>query len=228
MDILRPFMMLSIEPVVVEPNYVNLILDVAVKYDPRKTTRSTNTLQSALISTVQEYDRINLNTFNKDFRHAELITELKTLDPSITSVLASYYVAASFTADVASGALREYTVSFANPIKEGTVSIEGFVHAGNNTSQTLYKIVDIAGELFLQRIESGIITIVETAYQNNRIGTIDYATGTLNFVANFTSTSDAENILKVVAVPESLDFDTSFNTILQVDFSSLNMAVSQE
>ena len=70
------FNMVSITPEVVDPDIIDLIFSVTVKYDSRKTTLSSGAVAEAVIDTIQTYKTNNLLKFGSIFRYSTLTTNI--------------------------------------------------------------------------------------------------------------------------------------------------------
>jgi len=82
-DILKGKNVVSITPVIVDPNFTYLELDVFFKYNPNLTDRTEVDLLSVVRDTISDYDFNNLNKFDGVFRHSQLLRAIDNADPSI-------------------------------------------------------------------------------------------------------------------------------------------------
>lgn len=82
-DILKGKNVVSITPVIVDPNFTYLELDVFFKYNPNLTDRTQVDLLSVVRDTISDYDFNNLNKFDGVFRHSQLLRAIDNADPSI-------------------------------------------------------------------------------------------------------------------------------------------------
>ena len=144
--------MVSITPEVVDPDIVDLIFSVTVKYDSRKTTLSSGAVASAVIDTIQSYKTNNLLKFGAIFRYSTLSTDIDKTNSSIinnlTTITAKKGISPSTTT---AGA---YTIDFNNQIYNPSTTYEGAV------SSTAFAYTDAAG------------TAYDTAYMDDLNGTL--------------------------------------------------------
>jgi hypothetical protein len=87
---------LSITPVLVDPQRVTLVLDVLFKYNSNLGLLSTNQLQNKVFTVVSEFNRDYLESFEKVFRHSNLLRSIDTCDASILNSLVRVFVSKTF------------------------------------------------------------------------------------------------------------------------------------
>jgi hypothetical protein len=85
-SVIAPISVLTVTPEFVEADYNFLNLSFDVDYDSTQTTLTETQLINTIISAVENYANLNLNTFNSEFRLSRL---LRTVDDSENSVLSS-------------------------------------------------------------------------------------------------------------------------------------------
>ena len=96
LDFLDSKKILSITPVLVDPERVTLVLDVLFKYNNNLGTLSTNQLQNKVFNVISEFNRDYLESFEKVFRHSNLLRSIDTSDTSILNSLVRVYVSKTF------------------------------------------------------------------------------------------------------------------------------------
>lgn len=82
-EVIKPISVLTVVPVVVDPDYNYLLLNTKVLYDQKKTTLTSGQIKDSVIATMYQFGRDTLNTFNSVFKMPELITKIQTSDLSI-------------------------------------------------------------------------------------------------------------------------------------------------
>lgn len=82
-EVIKPISVLTVVPVVVDPDYNYLLLNTKVLYDPKKTTFTAGQIKDSVIATVKQFGTNTLNTFNSVFKLPELITNIQTSNLSI-------------------------------------------------------------------------------------------------------------------------------------------------
>jgi hypothetical protein len=82
-SIINPISVITVEPVIVDPdyNYVQVICNVL--YDQRKTSYTSGQIETLVKTAINNYSIKNLNTFNSTFSSSDLITSISNTDASI-------------------------------------------------------------------------------------------------------------------------------------------------
>lgn len=81
--ILKPISVLTVEPEIVDPDYVFIKLDIKVVYDNKKTTLTASQVGSKVRSAVFSFANETLNNFNSTFSFPDLIYAIQNADSSI-------------------------------------------------------------------------------------------------------------------------------------------------
>jgi hypothetical protein len=84
-DVIKPVSVMTVMPVIVDPDYTYVKLSANVLYDPRKTTLTPGQLKQLIISTIINFSKKTLNTFNATLKLPELITSIQYCDSSIVT-----------------------------------------------------------------------------------------------------------------------------------------------
>ena len=82
-NILKGKNVVSITPEIVNPNFTYLELDVAFKYNPNLTDRTSVELTSVVRDTIDDFSLNDLNKFDGVFRHSSLLKDIDKADPAI-------------------------------------------------------------------------------------------------------------------------------------------------
>jgi hypothetical protein len=208
----------SITPVIVDPEFLNIALDVTVYYNDRKTTRTASQIATLVTDTIFRYDDSRLQRFDGVFRYSELSRLIDTTEPAIvsniTTVLLRRKVAPRYNVSA------EYTLNMINPIysagvPEGAVSSTGFYILGSDQIHFLED--DGAGNIVLYyNVTSNLSNTGSTKFiVNPKIGTIDYANGLLN-IKNLNITALADVDWEITFKPQSYDVVSAFTQIAEI------------
>ena len=84
-EVIKPISVLTVVPVVVDPDYNYLLLNTKVLYDSKKTTLSSGQIKDSVIATIKQFGTNTLNTFNSVFKMPELITSIQSSNLSIVT-----------------------------------------------------------------------------------------------------------------------------------------------
>jgi len=206
----------SIEPVLVDPNFTELELDVFFKYNPNLTDRTQVELQGVVRDTISDYNFNNLNKFDGVFRYSQLLNLIDNADRSILNSIVRPYMFNKITLGT-TNASNNFELNFASPIYDTksdefsvtstAFNIEGVKHyigdeeiVGSSDRQVIiYKIVDGVN-----------VTVINDA------GKVEPSKGrvTLHSFA-----ADAATEIRVTATPNSLDIAPKRDQLLNIDQS---------
>ena len=118
-NIIRPIGMLTVTPEFVSPdyNYIKLVLDV--DYDSKQTTKTTGQIVTNIVSAVNNYANLNLNTFNAQFGKSRMLRAVDDSDPSIISSDSTIYIEKRITPAI--NVSRTYTMNTDVQLQIGTI-----------------------------------------------------------------------------------------------------------
>jgi hypothetical protein len=116
-DIIRTKSVLTVTPEIVDPDYLFLKFTIAVYYDPKKTTLTSDEIKSLVRQTVLDYRDTNLNTFNSVFRNSKLQYLIDQREKSITSCDVEVYMIKQVT--LVNGVTQNYDINFFSPLHRG-------------------------------------------------------------------------------------------------------------
>ena len=216
--ILKGKNVVSITPEIVDTNYTYLELDVAFKYNPNLTDRSSVELQSVVRDTITDYNFNNLNKFDGVFRHSQLTRAIDNSDPSILNTIVRPRMFQNITP--LNNADNNFSLSFVAP----------FYQSGDSTtfilSSTAFKInnvdhffgdVPISGStnrtvIVYKVVNNTNITVIDGA------GVIDVLKGTVTLNNFRPDTTDA---IKITILPNSLDLAPKRDQLISIDNNSV-------
>jgi len=227
---LSSYTVASISPVVVDPEIINLILNVNFKFNSSATTQNEESLISLVNSTVINYNANYLKVFSSVFRHSQFTALIDNADSAILNNITTVALSSLHTPNTLG--LYSFTVNFGNSlynphsghnmISGGVISSTGFYISGN-TNEMFFD-DDGDGNLRIYYLVSGVRT-----YEDSNAGTVDYTTGMVS--ANpiyITSVSNIDgNIstaIRMTGTPNSTDIVGRRNQILEID--TLNTTIN--
>lgn len=133
---------LTITPEIIDPEYLYLLLNVTVYYDPTKTSYSPAEIQTIVRNAITNYTDAELNKFDSPFMASRLQTAIDNADESIQNSDLKVRVQKRFTPTLNTTA--NYTVSFNAPLARGSLlnrlaSYPSFtINDDNGISRTAY------------------------------------------------------------------------------------------
>ena len=228
---LAPFTVASITPVIVDPETLFLILEVNAKFNSSLTTETSNSLATAISTTLINFNNSELKQFNSVFRHSKVVGLIDDTDKSITGNITKITMAKFFTPTLLTSV--GYTINFNNAVfhpheghngaNGGVVASTGFKISGDTVNEVFF---DDDGN---GNIRSFIIFAGLRNYVDISAGSIDYITGEMKInPISIISISDidgsASTQIRITITPDSQDIIPVRNQILELDL--VNTVVS--
>lgn len=226
-EILKQKNVVSITPVIVDPEYINLEINTSVYYNPRLTVKTETELKDLVINTIKAYNVENLESFTGIFRHSNLSSQIDATEDSIISNITTIKLHREI--DVQYNSNSTYTIYLGNPIydsgvPEESVTSTGFYIAGNENIMYLEDLPTygtLVGVLRMYYYVGDIKTYHRT------FGTIDYATGTITMpeleITGIDQTSS--DIFELIIKPQSNDVVSIRNQLVTIPDNNINVSI---
>ena len=228
-NVLKPKKILTVRNVIVDPEYIYVIVNSLVKYDSRNLLITESALKSKIIETIKNYNDDDINEFSKYFRFSKLSRLIDVSDRAIINNTTSISLRKEFEVQI--GQSKRYDVSFSNPINrttEGRPSSHPY-GIGNQLTSNEFSYAGF-NQCYLED-NNGIIRVYRLSGStkvgvNNNTGTIDYATGkiVLNSFLPY-AFADGGVKLKLTAIPSSLDILPLRNQIISIRDNDITVEV---
>jgi len=135
-DIINPKSIVAVQSEIRDPEYLYLIVETSVQYDPKKTTLKEDAIKTNIRNSILSYRDTNLNRFGASFVLSKLQEAVDTTDTnSIIGSEATVRVQRRFEPNIGNSA--SYTVKFNVPIHRGTIT--------NKLKSTEFDVFDTTG-----------------------------------------------------------------------------------
>ena len=217
-SILKGKNVVSITPEIVDPNFTFLELDVAFKYNPNLTDRSSVELQSVVRDTITDYNFNNLNKFDGVFRHSQLTRAIDNSDPAILNTIVRPRMFQNITP--INTANNSFDLTFTSPFFVSGDSVKFIL---NSTAFKINGVDHFFGDeritgstkrnVIVYKVENQVnITTVADA------GEIDVEKGKIT-LKNFRP--DTTAAIKLTILPNSLDLAPKRDQLISIDNSSI-------
>ena len=199
---------LTVRPVIVDPEIVKILVTTTFKYNPNTTNLSVGELETLVESSIVSFDKTNLNNFDSIFRHSRLVNAIDETHPSILSNITNVRLKKATTPKLTQN--TGYTINFGNALYNpnvgynsdngGIVTTTGFYVQGNSVDVQYF---DDDGQGNIRRYKLSGSTRI---YQDIEAGTIDYTTGLISINAiTFTSVVNADASIEFTVIPSAYD-----------------------
>jgi hypothetical protein len=227
-DGLKRYKVSSIIPVIVDPEYMYLLLDISFKYNSGISNLSASELKTKIQTVSDTYNTDVLTRFNNMYRNSNMTSLVDAADTAIVSSTVRHKVRQYITPVLNTAA--NYVISFSNVIYHphsghlstsatGVVTSNAFYRLGNTT--TLYYMEDDGmGNIKLYHKASGtnVVTIDDAKF-----GTVDYVTGKITIpTLSLSGFSGTDTTLVFTVELDSFDVVPVRNQILQIESTTIN------
>lgn len=217
--ILKGKSVVSITPYIVDPNFTYLELDVAFKFNPNLTDRSSVELEAVVRDAISDYNFNELNKFDGVFRHSQLLKAIDKADPSIQNSNVRPYMFMNITPNkLASGLDNNFSLSFTSPFFNSGSSTNHIISSTmwkRNGEEVYFGDIPISGSTDRQVIVYKVVNSVNVTVINN-CGLVNTTTGTIT-LNNFIPDNDSVNTIRITVVPNSLDLAPKRDQLIAID-----------
>ena len=210
----------SIIPEIINPEFIDVVIDSVITYNPSLLTFGSGTLKASVVSYLFGYSSFALESFGDNFYLSKLTENINKIHPSILSNQTTFKLRKSVDLNklvVSKG----FSINYRNPIKDlfegGSVNTSFIIH--KNTAGTLIynaKVLDDgAGKLNVVTInpDTEVITIIYPS-----VGVVNYKTGSVTFNGKFSPVvlTSTQQYLTITAEPLNSDVFVFENNILRI------------
>ncbi len=108
----------TVTPVIVDPDYVFITVRGKVYYNPALTTKTANQILDLVKEAVYNYGEVELNTYRSTYKKSRLQNYIEKADPSITGSDIVVYLQSRKLIDITQA--KKYAFEFKTPIEKGT------------------------------------------------------------------------------------------------------------
>jgi len=201
----------SITPIIVDPEYTYIKLDVFFKYNPNLTDNTRIALEGLVRNRLQTYAQTYLQRFDGVFRYSKLLFEIDSVDKAIMNSVARVYMFKDITPTVSS-----FDLTFASPIYQTASSSPVLTSSEFPVGGITHYLKDgpitnsVNRNIYLYRKSSTGDVKVAT------LGTIYAASGRV--VINGLE-PDTTDIIRLTVTPNSFDLAPKRNQLLDIALS---------
>jgi hypothetical protein len=208
----------TVTPEIVDADYIDLVIDSIVTYDPNLASIGAGTIKALLVAYAFTYSATALETFGANFYLSQLSQGMNSVSASILSNQTT--VSLRKTVNLAKlVAAKGFAIDFKNPLlhpHEGHSSVLGSsIISHKNTDGVIvndvYATDDGYGKINLVTTDAN--GSQSTVYPN--IGVVDYANGTVRFNTAFSPTS-VSPLFTITVQPDNTDIFVFENKILRM------------
>lgn len=194
---------------VVNPEVVNVNMELTVNYYSTKTSLSESVLINLIKNKIEQFFEMNLAGFKARYKESKVLSDILSINQAIDDVIVAktlhQYIEAYSNEEMS------YRVLFNNEINPGSVYIGTWEKAGGSAPSYIY---DKDGLLYQHDPDAANLT--------SSIGTVNYETGEINIVTyDFQINTNME--IKVEVVPKYNNIDFSAQYLMKLGDVIINM-----
>jgi hypothetical protein len=154
--IIKPVSVVTVNSTILDPDYTYLTINSKVLYDQKRTTLTSGQLQTNIKSSILDFSKSTLNTFNSTFSMADLITSIQNTDNSIIANEVDIKIQKKFMPVL--GSSGEYSLNFGVELERGVYT------SGINSTPTIqyYTPTGLLNNVYIEEVpfpSSGIDSI---------------------------------------------------------------------
>jgi hypothetical protein len=222
---------ISIDPVIVDPEYFFAEVVTEVLYNINLTTRSARDIQALVEDTVLQWGDDNLAKFGSDLRYSKLVKAIDDSETAIISNNTELRIIKHLAVDT--GVPFRISFSFENELKlevstarkiyeDAASTIESSLFTYNlNDVDYLAKIKDdTQGNLMIVSTVNGAVQLLK-----DKVGTVNYTTGEISIGELIYEDVGISGELEIYARTKKLDIETNANKVLQIEAGHLVVTV---
>ena len=218
---------ITIQPIVVSPEFIHVKVDTKVSYNTKTTEKSEADITQIVENAIVQFSNDNLADFRKTFRFSRLVSAIDNSDENILSNVTD--VRAVIEINPITKEVSNYDIKFRNQLiadhsLDSDESAVTHIPAVKSTSFTYkgtrgYFQDDGKGVLNIIRIQDGKFVYIE-----RDVGTVDYIDGRV-IIRNIEIDSYTGSALAITAKLESDDIFTPKEKIISIRESDINITV---
>lgn len=219
-EILQQRNIVTVVPEIVDPEYFNIGLDVAVYYDPRATPKSSVQIETLVKEAIMNYNDAELERFDSVLRYSKLLRVIDNADPAIANNITKLTI--HHPHSPVYNVSTQYILKLINPIsQEGSEDSPAFYTTGfyiPNSTRIHFMDDDSVGNVRLYYLDDSFNKVIV----NPAIGQINYELGEV-VIRNLTITALDGPIYDWIVRPETYDVISALNQIVQIDPTELRV-----
>jgi len=211
-EYLKPKNVVSITPVLLDPTYTFIHLEIFFKYNPNTTNDDKDTLEEKVRKTLEDYQENELKRFDGVFRYSKILTQIDATDYSIINSYMRSYMKKRFVPQL--GKEVKYELVYAAPLHK-TTSQESIISSSEfiflTKTCTLQDTLGTDGKRIVK-----IISESDDILHNN-IGYLIESEGKIILDGfNPASIVDTVDYIEVTVAPDSHDMAPNRNELLNI------------
>lgn len=189
---------------IVDPSYIDVVMDLKIDWYAYKTSKQKNEIYSLIEETVRNFFTMNVASFSSKFKYSKFLTTISEVDKSIDSILTDIKLK-QYIKPI-SNVETSYYLDFLNDIKPGSVKIgPWFVNLDTN----VYTIEDMYSD--------GKLYVRTPSEKTFLVGTVDYERGKITINNYKFGNGTNLKLIPVTCTPLAYNISTTKNYLLNLN-----------
>jgi hypothetical protein len=230
--VIKPKKVLTVQTEIVDPDYISILIDATVKYNPNLTSTNRNSILEIVTNVIKDFNNNEINQFSKYFRYSKLSRQIDQSERSILNTVLKVRLRKELQVQL--GLATRYEIDFSNRINDITLG-RPVDHPYAVGSQLVSNGFTFNGfqNCFLEE-NNGIIRIyrfsrTDIVGVSQNAGTINYETGKI-VLRDFNPSAfdDGGVTLKLTVIPKDFDILPLRGQILNILEDQINVNLEDD
>ncbi len=228
-NFIKPRSSLSIDPVFIDPDFMNVSIDSTVRYNLNTTALNTESIKELILTAIRDFNGIYLDDFNTTLRYSSLV---KTIDATDRSILSNDTTIRPIRVVLPeTGIEKNYDIDFAQELENDFADVQRN-HPSNYLS-TIESTNFVVQNKLVSLEDDGkgtvrTITLDGTTHVVvNDVGTVDYKTGKVQ-LKRLNITEYTGSGIKIFARTKRKDISSLLRTILTIKDEDVSINIVSE
>lgn len=213
---------LSIDPIIVDPDFYNVTVSTEVTYNINDTTKTPTELQTAAQQAILNFNEANLSDFGSDLRYSKLLRAIDDADESFVSNDTDVLMTKKLFPILGKAASYNFTYGnrIATPGAGAVITSSPFGFRVGTTVYSSFIEDDALGGLTIYTIDATGQKVVLSP-----IGSVQYSNGKIVINSLIVENIPSGNSLKIYAKLFEADVETTNNKILLIEPEDISVTV---
>jgi hypothetical protein len=228
-NFIKPRSSLSIDPVFIDPDFMNVDIFSTVRYNLNTTALNSESLKELILTAIRGFNGTYLDDFNTTLRYSSLV---KTIDATDRSILSNDTIIRPIRVVLPeTGIEKNYDIDFAQELENDFADLEK-IYPSNYISTIESTNFVVQNKLVnLKDDGKGNITTITLDGTNNvvvnTVGTVDYKTGKVQ-LKRLNITEYTGSGIKIFARTKRKDISSLLRTILTIKDEDVRINIVSE
>lgn len=228
-NFIKPRSSLSIDPVFIDPDFMNVDIFSTVRYNLNTTALNSESLKELILTAIRDFNGTYLDDFNTTLRYSSLV---KTIDATDRSILSNDTIIRPIRVVLPeTGIEKNYDIDFAQELENDFADLEK-IYPSNYISTIESTNFVVQNKLVnLKDDGKGNITTITLDGTNNvvvnTVGTVDYKTGKVQ-LKRLNITEYTGSGIKIFARTKRKDISSLLRTILTIKDEDVRINIVSE